>query len=102
MANELKYGALVNLQNAYANWTGGFLDVADNGPTGTAYEVSTSSTATRAGLSGTWKIASVTGKADGAIVTSGDLIYLVNQYDNKPSYLDVAEAAKYPSGKYGS
>ncbi|WSQ12737.1 hypothetical protein OG604_35930 [Streptomyces sp. NBC_01231] len=88
MANELKYGDAVSLENGYSNWTGGFLDVTAGSQPGAALAVQTASTAQRSGLSGTWKIASASGKADGTTVTSGDLVHLVNQYGNT-SYLDV-------------
>ncbi|WP_369780035.1 hypothetical protein [Streptomyces sp. R33] len=101
MANELKYGDAVTLQNGFASWTGGYLEVNGPGPSSPGYEVDTASTATCEGLSGTWKIASASGKADGATVTSGDLVFLVSQYNNStPSYLDVSGGAGYNSGKY--
>jgi hypothetical protein len=85
MANELTYGDPVTLENGYSNWAGGFLDVTATQQPQAVYAVQT---AERAGLSGTWKIASASGKADGTTVMSGDLVYLVNQY-GQPSYLDV-------------
>ncbi len=103
LSNELKYGDAVTLQNGFANWTGGYLEVNRPGkPSGSVYGVDTDSTATRDALSGTWKIASASGKADGATVTSGDLVFLVSQYNiSTPTYLDVSTGAGYSSGKYG-
>ena len=88
MANELKYGDAVSLENGYSNWAGGFLDVTAGAQPGAVYAVQTASTDKREGLSGTWKIASASGKADGTTAVSGDLVYLVNQY-GPTSYLDV-------------
>lgn len=104
MANELKYGDAVSLENGLSNWAGGFLDVTAGGPSGAAYAVQTASTAQRGGLSGTWKIASAspTPKPVGATVLSGDLVHLVNQFGNT-SYLDVngGPVAGSTGGKYG-
>ncbi|MFE9454543.1 hypothetical protein [Streptomyces sp. NPDC006739] len=88
MANELKYGDPVTLQNGWANWTGGFLDVTGTQQPQAVFAVQTASTPKRDRESGTWKIASARGKADGTTVMSGDLVYLVNQLGST-SYLDV-------------
>ncbi|WP_370364064.1 hypothetical protein [Catenulispora sp. GP43] len=102
IANELKCGDAVSLQNGYSNWTGGFLDVTGGGPSGAAYAAETAPTAARDGLSGTWKIASASGKAAGATVVSGDLVFLVNQY-GATTYLDVngGPGAGSSAEKYG-
>jgi hypothetical protein len=102
MANELKYGDAVSLENGYSNWAGGFLDVTAGAQPDAVYAVQTASTAKREGLSGTWKIASASGKANGTTVVSGDLVYLVNQYGST-SYLDVngVPGAASTGEKYG-
>jgi hypothetical protein len=86
MANELKYGDRVHLQNGFSGWQGGYLDTnAPSSDSGAVYQVSTTDTPTRGvdgrGMgSGTWEILSATGKNTGDLVLSGDVIYLRNLF----------------------
>ncbi|MFE5815866.1 hypothetical protein ACFQ6S_21045 [Streptomyces sp. NPDC056479] len=105
MANELKYGDRVHLQNGYGNWGGGYLDTnGASSDAGAKYGVSTADSPTRAAGTGTWQILSATGKADGTNVVSGDLVHLRNLYGNDGGYLDTNGAAsaeqKNAGGKY--
>ena len=86
-AQNLVYGQTYNIQNGYANWTGGYLDTRAAGCQDNVYCVSTASSSRRDGKSGTWMIKSATRIADGTPVNSFDRIYLVNQYGT-PTYLD--------------
>ena len=89
MANELKYGDQIHLQNGYGGWQGGYLDTNSGNPAqGSKYGVSTTNTPARAKGTGTWEILSASGKAAGQPVTSGDLIYLRNLYGGDGGYLD--------------
>jgi hypothetical protein len=101
MADALKYGDKIHLQNGYDSWKGGYLDtngVANCG--GNKYNVSTADSPTRATGTGTWEITSVTGKSAGAEVLSGDVIYLQNQYQNDGGYLDTCGPADCGGNKY--
>jgi len=101
VADVLKYGDKVHLQNGYTSWQGGYLDtcgLADCG--GNRYNVSTSGSIDRAGQStGTWEITSVTGKAVGSEVLTGDVIYLRNLY-SEGTYLDTCGHADCGGNKY--
>lgn len=89
MANELKYGDQVHLQNGYNSWAGGYLDTnGHSSDSGAKYAVSTADSATRGEGTGTWQLLSATGKAVGANVVSGDLVYLRNLYGGDGGYLD--------------
>jgi hypothetical protein len=89
MANELKYGDQVHLQNGYNSWAGGYLDTNGHSSDGGAkYGVSTADSPTRGEGTGTWQILSAAGKAVGANVVSGDLVYLRNLYGGDGGYLD--------------
>ena len=58
MANELRYGDRIYLQNLYQG-DGGYLDVNGGASGGGArYQVSTATVSNRDGLSGTWEIVS--------------------------------------------
>lgn len=87
-AADLMYGTVYNIQNGYANWTGGYLDVDGTGCQGNVYCVSTASSPNRDQGSGSWMIQSATGKAAGTPVNGNDQIYLVSQYGTSPTYLD--------------
>jgi hypothetical protein len=104
MANELKYGDQIHLQNGYNGWQGGYLDSVNNRPAPSKYGVGTAETATRATGTGTWQILSASGKADGSVVVSGDLMYLRNLYGGDGGYLDTCghatAAQKGGGGKY--
>ncbi|POX42380.1 hypothetical protein C3486_05055 [Streptomyces sp. Ru73] len=94
MANELKYGDRIHLQNGYQNGQGGYLDSNGNaGYAGAKYGVSTADSPNRAKGTGTWEILSASGKASGQPVRSGDLIYLRNLYGGDGGYLDTNSAA---------
>ncbi|WP_432081542.1 hypothetical protein [Streptomyces sp. WAC 04229] len=104
MADVLKYGDKIHLQNGYANWIGGYLDT--NGvsqATGAVYKVSTADSPERGEGTGTWEIGSAEGKAAGTPVSSGDLITLRNLYA-AGSYLDsnglTTADQKKAGGKY--
>jgi hypothetical protein len=100
VADVLKYGDKAHLQNGYNSWQGGYLDTnghADCG--GNKYNVSTADSPTRAPGTGTWEITSVTGKAVGAEVLSGDVIYLRNLY-SEGTYLDTCGHADCGGNKY--
>ncbi|MDC0773358.1 hypothetical protein [Streptomyces sp. HD] len=89
MANELKYGDQIHLQNGYNGWQGGYLDTnGHSAETGGKYAVSTNDSPTRAKGTGTWEILSASGKAAGQPVVSGDLVYLRNLYGGDGGYLD--------------
>jgi hypothetical protein len=101
MANELKYGDRVHLQNGFSSWQGGYLDTnAPSSDSGAVYLVSTTDTPTRAPGSGTWEILSATGKNTGDLVLSGDVVCLRNLYGNG-SWLDTnggADATQQTAG----
>ncbi|WP_202121474.1 hypothetical protein [Streptomyces sp. BA2] len=64
MANELKYGDQIHLQNGYNGWQGGYLDTnghASDGQrtSGAKYDVSTSQSKDRAAGTGRWRIFAV-------------------------------------------
>ncbi|MFI9580578.1 hypothetical protein ACIHCQ_01730 [Streptomyces sp. NPDC052236] len=89
MANELKYGDQIHLQNGYNSWQGGYLDTnGHSAASGGKYNVSTANTPTRGKGTGTWEVISVSGKAVGQPVVSGDVIYLRNLYGGDGGYLD--------------
>ncbi|MGI5372567.1 hypothetical protein ACQEVN_38600 [Streptomyces iakyrus] len=105
MANELKYGDQIHLQNGFNNWAGGYLDTNGNSTDGGAkYEVSTADSPTRGEGTGTWQILSAAGKAVGANVVSGDLVYLRNLFGGDGGYLDTnghaADSQKDYGGKF--
>ncbi|SHI59596.1 hypothetical protein [Streptomyces sp. 3214.6] len=105
MANELKYGDQIHLQNGYNSWQGGYLDTLNHSPhAGLKHEVATADSPTRAQGSGTWEILSASGKAAGQPVLSGDLVHLRNLYGGDGGYLDTANHAstvqKSVGGKY--
>ncbi|CAM5656476.1 MULTISPECIES: hypothetical protein [Streptomyces] len=89
MANELRYGAQIHLQNGYNGWQGGYLDTnSHSSASGGKYQVATADTPTRGKGTGTWEVLSATGKAAGQPVVSGDVIYLRNLYGGDGGYLD--------------
>ncbi|MFE0756330.1 hypothetical protein ACFW16_20375 [Inquilinus sp. NPDC058860] len=96
-ANTLKYGDRVHLLNGYADWNGGYLDTYDySREAGAKHGVITSGSPTRDSGSGTWVIESVTGKANGTEVLSGEAIRLLNAYGNNGGYLDTNGHAAAP------
>ena len=102
MANELVYGDRIYLLNGYDGWQGGYLDTIHHSAAGGAkYGVETAETPTRGAGTGTWEILSPSGKAVGATVSSGDLIYLFNLYGGDGGYLDAngpADSAQKSDG----
>ncbi|WP_328730711.1 hypothetical protein OHT20_00340 [Streptomyces caniferus] len=105
MANELKYGDRIHLQNGYNSWQGGYLDTINNHTVaGLKHYVATSDSPTRNPGTGTWEITSASGKAAGQPVLSGDLVHLQNLYAGDGGYLDTADhattAQKGGGGKY--
>ncbi len=100
MADVLKYGDKVHLQNGYDDWKGGYLDTNGHASCGgNKYEVSTADSPTRGSGTGTWEILSATGKSAGAEVLSGDVIYLRNLY-GESTYLDTCGHASCGGNKY--
>lgn len=104
MAEALKYGDRIHLQNAYSGFGGGYLDTNGHSTAnGGVYGVATADSPTRGAGTGTWEIASATGKAAGTPVGSGDLITLRNLFSSG-SYLDTnghaTENQKKAGGKY--
>ncbi|MEP7038963.1 MAG: hypothetical protein ABI891_11545 [Acidobacteriota bacterium] len=93
-AQALKIGSVVNLQNQYPT-ENGYLDtrgrVKDKSQFRTATTettfVSTNVNPNRDNGSGSWKIVSATGKADGSPLLYGDKIHLMNMYPGA-GYLD--------------
>ena len=80
-------GDEIHLQNGWENYTGGFLDTrgsqADFEKTGNLYCVSTAIDKKRdGGSTGTWKVLSATGKANGTPVTQNSEVHLQNGYNN--------------------
>ncbi|KAA2262170.1 hypothetical protein F0L68_12780 [Solihabitans fulvus] len=102
MADVLKYGDKVHLQNGWDNWNGGFLDTNSGDPNagGSKYGVSTAPTSARATGTGTWEITSASGKAIGAEVITGDVVYLRNLYGGDGGYLDTNSSGN-PGSKFG-
>lgn len=89
--NAIVYGKTYHIQNGYLNYQGGYLDVcgvANCGPN--RYNVSCGPSKNRSSNSGSWKILSAQGKANGTPVMDGDKVRLLNMYDGgKGGYLDV-------------
>ncbi|MGW4231231.1 hypothetical protein ACWEF9_18385 [Streptomyces sp. NPDC004980] len=103
MAEALKYGDRIHLQNAYSNWGGGYLDTNGHSTaTGGVYGVSTADSPNRGQGTGTWEVASADGKATGTPVTSGDLVTLRNLYSSAGSYLDTNGHAPAEQKKSGA
>ncbi len=82
----LVYGDAIHLQNAWGDYTGGFLDTRgydkEYEKTGNHLCVSTAISNKRALGTGTWKVLSATGKAIGTPVLLGDEIHLQNAWEN--------------------
>ena len=93
-AQAIKIGSTINLQNQYPT-ENGYLDtrgrVMDKSQFRTATTettfVSTNTNPNRDNGSGSWKIVSATGKADGSPLLYGDKIHLLNMYPGA-GYLD--------------
>ncbi|WP_327729815.1 hypothetical protein OG250_29870 [Streptomyces sp. NBC_00487] len=105
MANELKYGDQIHLQNGYNGRQGGYLDTLNHHTSaGLKHYVATADSPTRGTGTGTWEIVSASGKAVGQSVLSGDLVHLRNLYAGDGGYLDTADhastAQKGGGGKY--
>ncbi|MEI5099221.1 hypothetical protein RB200_12070 [Streptomyces sp. PmtG] len=105
MANELKYGEQIHLQNGYNSWQGGYLDTnGHSAASGAKYQVATADSPTRDKGTGTWEILSATGKPSGQPVISGDVVYLRNLYGGDGGYLDTnghaAQEQKDAGGRY--
>ncbi|MEU7068132.1 hypothetical protein [Streptomyces sp. NPDC046161] len=87
--DNLRIGGLINLHNQYDNGNGGFLEIYTTGTApGSAYTVDTA-LADRGSNTATWRVVSADGRPRGSEVHSGDVIYLVNVYNNGNYYLDV-------------
>jgi hypothetical protein len=87
----LIYGQPYRIQNSYQNWQGGFLDIRGAGCEGNFLCVSTATVPNRDGASGTWKVLSANGKADGTPVSAGDDVYLLSMYSvGNGGYLDTS------------
>jgi hypothetical protein len=80
----LQNGDIVNIQNLYSGGDS-YLDVCGSGAwAGGVYNVQTSSSRNRDAGSGSWKIIRENG---GGVVSSGDNVYVVNQYSGGQTYL---------------
>jgi len=103
VADVLKYGDKIFLQNAWDNWNGGFLDTnnIDRTAAGSKLDVSTAASSGRDRNSGHWIITSVDGKAPGVEVVAGDAVYLQNMYGGDGGYLDTNGGGSAPQSKYG-
>jgi len=89
MADVLVYGKVrYSIQNGYAKWAGGYLDVRGAGCQDNVYCVSTATTPLRDRHSGLWVIKSAEHKPDGSPVNCNDKIFLVNQYSDPGTFLD--------------
>ncbi|MFE7112977.1 hypothetical protein ACFU98_39885 [Streptomyces sp. NPDC057575] len=99
-ATDLTYGSKILLQNQYGG-DGGYLDTNGvSGQPGATYNVSTNQTPNSRGpATSEWKVVSATGKAAGTRVTSGDVVYLVNQYASG-TYLDTNGVSTKAGAKY--
>ncbi|MFE5139004.1 hypothetical protein ACFRDV_15245 [Streptomyces fagopyri] len=97
---ELTYGSKILPLNQYLG-DGGYLDTTGlSGQRGAAYDVSTNETPdSRGPKTSVWKVVSATGQADGSRVTSGDVVYLVNQYSSG-TYLDTNGHSARSGAKY--
>ena len=91
-SNTINYGDIINLQNGWNNYGGGYLDTRgyqkDYAKTGNFLCVSTATASNRADGSGSWKVMSATGKPDGSPVLVNDDVYLLNQWNGNGGYLD--------------
>ncbi|MFE7477822.1 hypothetical protein ACFU98_43480 [Streptomyces sp. NPDC057575] len=98
--SELTYGSDILLQNQYGG-DGGYLDTNGHSTQpGATYDVSTNQTPNSRGpATSVWKVVSASGKASGTRVTSGDVIYLVNQYGSG-TYLDTNGHSTQHGAKY--
>ena len=83
---ELRYGEVYHIKNSYGS--GSWLDTRGSGCEGNELCVSTATSNTRHRGSGSWKIWHETGSYTGYPVRNGDIVYLVNQYDQPRGYLD--------------
>jgi hypothetical protein len=86
-SQTLKYGDEIHLENSWNNYTGGYLDTRgydkDYEKTGNHLCVSTAISHDRENSgSGTWRIVSAKGKANGTDVLIGDEIHLENSWNN--------------------
>ncbi|MGW8530990.1 hypothetical protein [Nocardiopsis sp. NPDC055824] len=88
MANEIRFGDRIHLLNGYNGWHGGYLDSINHRPAPAKYGVQTADTPTRGPGTGTWEILSPEGRATGANVLSGDVVWLRNLYGGDGGYLD--------------
>ncbi|WSQ12700.1 hypothetical protein OG604_35695 [Streptomyces sp. NBC_01231] len=104
MANELKYGDKIHLQNGYDDFKGGYLDTINNhASAGLKYYVATADSPARdTSGTGTWEVISASGKPAGDPVVSGDLVHLRNLYSGHGGYLDVANHATADQKKGGA
>jgi hypothetical protein len=100
MSRILKYGDVINLENGYKEWTGGYLDSYGESPDpNMVYNVLTSEKINRSEKTGKWMVESDGSKNIGDEVTVGDVIYLKNQF-GKETYLGICGGANKPN-KYG-
>lgn len=101
MANELRYGEQIHLQNGYNGWQGGYLDTnGHSGASGGKYAVSTADTPARGKGTGTWEILSASGKGAGQPVMSSDVVYLRNLYGDNGGFLETNNVSTASGGKY--
>ncbi|MER7960356.1 hypothetical protein [Streptomyces sp. NPDC096030] len=89
------------LQNQYAG-DGGYLDAIGSvtQPPGATFDVTTNQKPNSRGAdTSVWKIISAVGKQPGTPVTSGDVVYLMNEY-GVGTYLDANGSSNKPGAKY--
>ena len=99
--SDLTYGSIILLQNRYGG-DGGYLDTNGNSSQpGATYNVSTNDRPNSRGpATSEWRVVSATGKATGSRVVSGDVVYLINQYGTKHTYLDTNGVSNQSGAKY--
>ncbi len=103
----VNYGDQIMLQNAYNNWSGGFLDTCGAATCGTdLYGVFTAPSGPSPRGAGTntalWKILDASGNATGQPVNPGDSVVLQNAYNNwSGGFLDTCGAATCGTDLYG-
>ncbi len=105
MANELRYGAQIHLQNGYNGWQGGYLDTNGHATneqknSGAKYDVSTSQTRDRAQGTGRWRIFARTSSPADQNVRIGDVVHLWNLYGDNGGFLETNNTSALTNAKY--
>ncbi|MFF9898958.1 hypothetical protein [Streptomyces longispororuber] len=105
MANELKYGEQIHLQNGYNGWQGGYLDTNGHASdsqkaAGAKYDVSTSQGRDRAAGTGRWRIFARTSDPADGTVRAGDVVHLWNTYGDNGGFLETNHTSSASGAKY--